>query len=84
MYKEEDGEENPCLFSHKEMVNHVVNALCNLCQLIKPRQKEAALVGVILLLKRVVNNISPLKQFVLPILFDFVHRSKTCHKLLWQ
>ncbi|GAA6064463.1 hypothetical protein JCM10212_002126 [Sporobolomyces blumeae] len=67
-----------------EIENHAVNTLFNLCRLSKARQEEAATAGAIPILRAIVVQDSPLKQFALPILCDFAHAGKTCRKLLWK
>lgn len=53
-------------------------------RLSKSRQEEAASSGIIPLLKRVIQNKSPLKQFALPILCDMANAGKVARRLLWQ
>lgn len=53
-------------------------------RLSKSRQEEAASSGIIPLLKRVIQNKSPLKQFALPILCDMANAGKGSRRLLWH
>lgn len=53
-------------------------------RLSKARQEEAASSGIIPLLKKVIQNKSPLKQFALPILCDLANAGKVSRRLLWQ
>lgn len=55
-----------------------------MCRLSKARQEEAASSGLIPLLKKVIQNKSPLKQFALPILCDLANAGKVSRRLLWQ
>lgn len=56
----------------------------NLCKLSKSRQEEAASMGIIPILQRIVGTERPLKEFALPILCDMAHCSKISRKILWQ
>ncbi|GAA6014456.1 hypothetical protein JCM11491_007060 [Sporobolomyces phaffii] len=68
-----------------EIQNHSLHTLFNLCRLSKSRQEEAASFGAIPILQKVVVDNSPLKQFALPILYDFAHLdSRLTRKSLWQ
>jgi hypothetical protein len=55
-----------------------------MCRLSKARQEEAASAGIIPLLKRVILQKSPLKQFALPILCDLANAGKVSRRLLWH
>lgn len=56
----------------------------NLCRHNKSRQEEAALSDVIPLLKEVVQQGGPLKEFALPILCELAHSGKVARKMLWD
>jgi hypothetical protein len=53
-------------------------------RLSKARQEEAASSGIIPLLRKVIQNKSPLKQFALPILCDLANAGKVSRRSLWQ
>jgi hypothetical protein len=55
-----------------------------MCRLSKARQEEAATVGIIPLLKKVITQKSPLKQFALPILCDLANAGKASRRSLWH
>lgn len=68
----------------REITNQVLNTMYNLCRLSKVRQEDAAVLGVIPLLKRVMEGDRPPKEFALPILCDMAHSGKVGRKYLWQ
>ncbi|KAF8474937.1 hypothetical protein BDZ91DRAFT_285773 [Kalaharituber pfeilii] len=68
----------------KEISNQILNTMYNLCKLSVPRQNEAALMGIIPILQKIVSTERPLKEFALPILCDMAHCSKITRKILWQ
>ncbi|KAF1955652.1 hypothetical protein CC80DRAFT_505514 [Byssothecium circinans] len=68
----------------REISNQVLNTMYNLCRHNKSRQEEAALSDVIPLLKEVVTDGGPLKEFALPILCELAHSGKVARKMLWQ
>ncbi|KAI9717479.1 MAG: hypothetical protein M1828_007179 [Chrysothrix sp. TS-e1954] len=68
----------------RDVSNHVLNTMFNLCRLSKARQEDAALNGVIPLLMRVVKTERPLKEFALPVLCDMAHAGKVGRQMLWQ
>ena len=68
----------------REICNQVLNTMFNLCRLSKIRQEDAAVNGIIPLLKRIMNTKRPPKEFALPILCDMAHSGKVGRKYLWQ
>jgi hypothetical protein len=68
----------------REISNQILNTMYNLCRHNKSRQEEAALSDVIPLLKEVVTDGGPLKEFALPILCELAHSGKVARKMLWQ
>ena len=69
----------------REMSNQILNTIYNLCRLSKTRQEEAALVGIIpILIKIVKQEKTPVKEFALPILCDMAHSSRAARRELWQ
>jgi hypothetical protein len=68
----------------REISNQVLNTMYNLCRLSKVRQEDAAVNGIIPLLKRVMARDRPPKEFALPILCDMAHSGKVGRKYLWQ
>lgn len=69
----------------REMSNQILNTIYNLCRLSKTRQEEAALVGIIpILIKIVKEEKTPVKEFALPILCDMAHSSRAARRELWQ
>ena len=70
--------------NHREISNQVLNTMYNLCRHNKSRQEEAALSDIIPLLKEVVNDGGPLKEFALPILCELAHSGKVARKMLWD
>jgi serine/threonine protein kinase len=68
----------------REISNQVLNIMYNLCRLSKTRQEDAALNGIIPILKEIVETEWPLKEFALPILCDMAHSGKVGRKILWQ
>ncbi|ORY31435.1 hypothetical protein BCR39DRAFT_571401 [Naematelia encephala] len=67
-----------------EICSHLFQTIYSMTRLSKARQEEAASSGIIPLLKRVIQNKSPLKQFALPILCDLANAGKVARRLLWQ
>ena len=77
-----DGMNKP---QFREMSNQILNTIYNLCRLSKIRQEEAALVGIIpILIKIVKEEKTPVKEFALPILCDMAHSSRAARRELWQ
>lgn len=68
----------------REISNQVLNTMYNLCRLSKVRQEDAAVLGIIPLLKRVMLRDRPPKEFALPILCDMAHSGKVVRRYLWQ
>jgi serine/threonine protein kinase len=68
----------------REICNHVLNTLFNLCRLSKARQEDAALNGIIPLLQKIMGTERPPKEFALPILCDMAHSGKLSRNLLWR
>jgi hypothetical protein len=68
----------------REICNQVLNTMFNLCRLSKIRQEDAAVNGIIPLLKRIMDTNRPPKEFALPILCDMAHSGKVGRKYLWQ
>jgi len=68
----------------REISNQVLNTMYNLCRLSKVRQEDAAVNGIIPLLKRIMDTKRPPKEFALPILCDMAHSGKVGRKYLWQ
>ncbi|KAF8458870.1 hypothetical protein BGX38DRAFT_1264595 [Terfezia claveryi] len=68
----------------REISNQILNTMYNLCKLSKLRQEEAASMGIIPILQKIVSTERPLKEFALPILCDMAHCSKISRKILWQ
>ncbi|KAK8858460.1 hypothetical protein IAR55_002687 [Kwoniella newhampshirensis] len=67
-----------------EICSHIFQTIYSMTRLSKSRQEEAASSGIIPLLKTVIQNKSPLKQFALPILCDLANAGKGSRRLLWQ
>ena len=68
----------------QEICSHIFQTIYNMTRLSKARQEEAASSGIIPLLRKVIQNKSPLKQFALPILCDLANAGKVSRRLLWQ
>ncbi|KFY31039.1 hypothetical protein V493_01451 [Pseudogymnoascus sp. VKM F-4281 (FW-2241)] len=68
----------------REICNQVLNTMYNLCRLSKVRQEDAAVNGIIPLLKKIMEGDRPPKEFALPILCDMAHSGKVGRKYLWQ
>lgn len=69
----------------REISNQILNTVYNLCRLSKRRQEDAALVGIIPILMRIVKqDKTPVKEFALPILCDMAHSSRAARRELWQ
>ena len=69
----------------REVSNQILNTIYNLCRLSTPRQEEAALVGIIpILIKIVQQEKNPVKEFALPILCDMAHSTRAARRELWQ
>ncbi|KAI5809592.1 hypothetical protein DFH27DRAFT_152367 [Peziza echinospora] len=68
----------------REISNQILNTMYNLCKLSKSRQEDAAIMGLIPILQKIVSTERPLKEFALPILCDMAHCSKITRKSLWQ
>jgi hypothetical protein len=68
----------------REISNQVLSTMYNLCRLSKVRQEDAAVNGIIPLLKRIMDTERPPKEFALPILCDMAHSGKVGRKYLWQ
>lgn len=69
---------------HREISNQILNTMYNLCRHNKSRQEEAALSDIIPLLKEVVRDGGPLKEFALPVLLEMVNSGKVARKMLWD
>jgi hypothetical protein len=69
---------------HREISNQILNTMYNLCRHDKGRQEEAALSDIIPLLKEVVQEGGPLKEFALPVLLEMVNSGKVARKMLWD
>ncbi|KAH8695710.1 hypothetical protein GQ44DRAFT_832651 [Phaeosphaeriaceae sp. PMI808] len=69
---------------HREISNQILNTMYNLCRHNKSRQEEAALSDIIPLLKEVVREGGPLKEFALPVLLEMVNSGKVARKMLWD
>ncbi|WVQ96827.1 hypothetical protein IAU59_003934 [Kwoniella sp. CBS 9459] len=67
-----------------EICSHIFQTIYSMTRLSKSRQEEAASSGIIPLLKKVIMNKSPLKQFALPILCDLANAGKGSRRLLWK
>ena len=68
----------------REMSNQILITLYNMCHHNKSRQEEAALSDIIPLLKDVVQEGGPLKEFALPLLCQLAHSGKIARKMLWD
>lgn len=68
----------------REISNQILNTMYNLCRHNKSRQEEAALSDIIPLLKDVVSEGGPLKEFALPVLLEMVNSGKVSRKMLWD
>lgn len=68
----------------REISNHVLNTMFNLCRLSKERQEYAAGNGLIPLLMKILKTDHPPKEFVLPILCDMAHSGSKGRRYLWQ
>lgn len=68
----------------REISNQILNTMYNLCRHNKSRQEEAALSDIIPLLKDVVKDGGPLKEFALPVLLEMVNSGKVSRKMLWD
>lgn len=68
----------------REISNQILNTMYNLCRHNKSRQEEAALSDIIPLLKDVVREGGPLKEFALPVLLEMVNSGKVARKMLWD
>ncbi|KAF2461474.1 hypothetical protein BDY21DRAFT_418511 [Lineolata rhizophorae] len=69
---------------YRDVSNQVLNILYHLCRLSKTRQEDAALNGIVPILKGVYESGSQLKQFALPILCEMAHSGQVGRKILWQ
>ncbi|WVR06241.1 hypothetical protein IAU60_003271 [Kwoniella sp. DSM 27419] len=67
-----------------EICSQIFQTIYSMTRLSKTRQEEAAASGIIPLLKKVIQNKSPLKQFALPILCDLANAGKGSRRLLWK
>ncbi|RMZ75030.1 hypothetical protein DV737_g5485, partial [Chaetothyriales sp. CBS 132003] len=77
-----DGMDKP---HFREMSNQILNTIYNLCRLSTRRQEDAALVGIIpILIKIVKQEKTPVKEFALPILCDMAHSTRAARRELWQ
>lgn len=68
----------------REVPNHVLHILFNLCRLSKPRQVDAALNGLIPILQKIIKTERPLKELALPILCDMAHSGNVGRRVLWN
>ncbi|KAF2002603.1 hypothetical protein P154DRAFT_130498 [Amniculicola lignicola CBS 123094] len=68
----------------REISNQILNTMYNLCRHNRSRQEEAALSDIIPILKDVVHNDGPLREFALPILCELAHSGKVARKMLWD
>jgi hypothetical protein len=67
-----------------EICANIFQAIFYMCRFSKARVEEAATAGIIPMLKRTIENKSPLKQFALPILYDLADAGKVARRLLRQ
>lgn len=65
-------------------INHVLPCIFNMCRINKKRQEQAAVLGIVPHLKKLVTDGSHLRQFALPILFDLAHTSAATRAELWK
>jgi hypothetical protein len=68
----------------REIPNHLLHILFNLCRLSKPRQVDAALNGLIPILQKIIKTERPLKELALPILCDMAHSGNVGRRVLWN
>jgi hypothetical protein len=68
----------------REISNQVLNTMFNLCRLSKERQEDAAVNGIIPLLRRIMQTDHPPKEFALPILCDMAHSGAKGRRYLWH
>ena len=68
----------------KELESVVMLALFYLCRLSVSRQEQAAVAGVVPLLKAAIVGRSAVKTFALQILCDMAHASALCRRSLWK
>jgi len=69
---------------YREIPNHVLHILFNLCRLSKPRQEDAALNEIIPILQKIIRTERPLKELALPILCDMAHSGNVGRRSLWN
>lgn len=67
----------------KDMHNHVINTLYNLCKLDQERQYIAAKEGIVPHLQFIIDSTSPFRQFALPVLCDIAH-VRRARSELWK
>lgn len=67
-----------------EICSHIFQTIYSMCRLSKSRLEEASAAGLIPILKRTIDDSSPLKQFALPVLCDMANAGKVSRRLLWQ
>jgi hypothetical protein len=68
----------------KEMHNHALYAMYNLCRITKSRLEAAAVAGVVPALQAFIKSNSPLKEFAFPLYCDLAHGSKATRAELWK
>jgi hypothetical protein len=63
---------------------HILPCIFNMCRINKRRQEQAASLGIVPHLKKVILEGSHLRQFALPIMFDLAHGSSITRAELWK
>jgi hypothetical protein len=63
---------------------HILPCIFNMCRINRRRQEQAAILGIVPHLKKVILEGSHLRQFALPIMFDLAHGSSITRAELWK
>jgi hypothetical protein len=63
---------------------YILPCIFNMCRINKRRQEQAATLGIVPHLKKVIQEGSHLRQFALPIMFDLAHASNVTRAELWK
>lgn len=63
---------------------YILPCIFNMCRINRKRQEQAASLGIVPYLKKVITEGSHLRQFALPIIFDLAHASNATRAILWK
>ncbi|RPA81808.1 hypothetical protein BJ508DRAFT_414518 [Ascobolus immersus RN42] len=68
----------------RELMNHALNVLYNVCHLSRFRQNQAARAGCIPILQQIVAKSLTFRQFAIPILFSMIQSGERAREEVWR